>query len=188
MRLCPASSPPCAVVPALVFSRGRRPSARVVSPPRASSSPRALPPQARRPPSSSWPTATAIKQRYKRRERDDGARGGHDAGWPRAPDDDTGHSRTQNMLPSSAIALRVPWSILTFGLCQVLTANQKVRNKKPEESPFNFRPNVQDSESIISGFSTFRRECRKYKIPIQFMASVLGLVRELPLNSVLGLV
>ena len=49
-----------------------------------------------------------------------------------------------------------------------------------QESPFNFRPNVQGFESISGGFSTFRRESHGSKIPIQFIASqsdaVIGFV------------
>ena len=46
VRVCPASSPPRAVFPALVFSGARRPPARFISPPARFASPCASPPQA----------------------------------------------------------------------------------------------------------------------------------------------
>jgi hypothetical protein len=170
LRLCPASSPPLAVVPALVFSGARRPPARVVSHPRASSSPRA-----------SLPSRVVLLPHRGRRQRQpkrntsdvtgggDNARGGgsvhgHDArlGTIRGA---TRAGRRREAQPHTECAPPIG-----HRPARVWTANQKVRNKKPEESPFHFLPNLQDLESIIGGFSTFRRDSRGSKIPIQFMA------------------
>jgi len=53
-----------------------------------------------------------------------------------------------------------------------------------QESPINFRPNVQGFESISGGFPTFRRESQGSKIPIQFMALIKTSLRfdDLPLE------
>ena len=175
MRLCPASSPPRVVVPALVFSRTRRPPVRVVSPPRASSSPRASSPrrivplphrgrrqrQPKRDTSDARRTTTrAVVAAYmvtmRARARCGGAtrarrRRGAQLHTECAPP--IGH------LPARTVVDLDVWSVQSVDS----------QSESPQQgSPFNFRPNVQGLESINGGCSTFPRESQESKIPIQY--------------------
>ena len=165
MRLCPASSPPRAVVPALVFSRTRLPPARVVSPPRASSSSHASPPQRvvplphrgrrqrqpKRDTSDARGTTTrAVVAAYmvtaRARARCGGAtRAGRRRGAQPHIECAPPHR------PSPCARTVVDLDVWTF-------QSVDSQSESPQQlSPFNFRPNVQGFESINGGFSTFRR-------------------------------
>jgi len=169
-----------------VFSWARRP-------PRASSPPaRVVSPRARRrrrarrpPPRASSPSLIVAdgnaerqpQKRCKRREGNDDTRGGgnvdgHDArvgkmrGATRVGRRRGAQPHTQCAPPSSPRPSPCAHSSQLNGLQSVDSQSECPQ----QEPPFKFCPNVQDFQLITGGFSTFRRESRESKIPIQFMA------------------